>query len=350
MYRLKWHGITMPPIYVVEPNEREEARRFGIPFLIKPSDWTDEDLIKVCLYHWLVSKFPNISWSKVFDDYGMHSSLKVNVPAEYRENPGCWTDGWTSDDFEVTEGGAYRETAGGMEGDDVEIDYDSMRAWDFFDPSNVSANVEVLQKLKLLPKFMSDITDAIKSNLLDTSWMDGWNKKLDAPLGCYQGSSEAPNLIILDVSGSIPRGIASTMIGLIDTLRTQANADLIITSGTSKYWKRGDKLPTPTQLSYLVGGCNEATQFYQILNDHVLGKHWGNVIVFGDQDCPTERRFSFQQENAPKPAQLSATRIDNLMSFHTYCKLTPGYGRWVKDTSNRVPETIDTSWVSFMEY
>lgn len=349
MRKLKYAGVNLPPIWICTAKEADQARQMGVPFMVCPATWDNERIIKNILYRWLLDKFPYIKWSQLFH-VDSPSTMKIEVPAEYRENPGAWTDGYTGDSMDVTENGAYRETAGGMEEDDVDLnDYERVAFDEFFNPSDMTVDIEVLQKLRLLPKFMDDIASAIKSNLIDTAWMDGWNKKLDAPLGRYDSGSEAPNLIILDTSGSIPRGIAATMVSLIDTLRVQANADLIITSGTSRYWKRDEDLPTPEQLSHLCGGCNEARQFYKILNEHILGKHWGNVIVFGDQDSPTQGRFDNQQKDKPKQAMLSATRIDNLVCFHTYAHCTPGYGLWVKKCQPKVKETIDTDWVNQMK-
>lgn len=359
MYQLKISDIPLKPVWVVEPKERMLARSKGIPFIVKPTGWSDEDVVKGVLYNVLVSKFPYINWA---DKFGFRpTTLKVEkVASELRFNPGYDTndggiDAESADTMQVSD--SYRETGGGFADDD---EWTKVSTGEFFGDFGAYVDIDVLQQLKLLPKFMDDIATAIRTNLEGIAWLDGYNKKLGIPTGFYSTSSDAPNLIILDVSGSVPRGLSYTMLSLIDTLRTQCNADLIITSGRSKYWKCSEELPTPKELQKLVGGCNECEQFYEILRTKVLGKHWGNVIVFGDNDSPLELRYwyrgySFDQQRwvnaeeqrdkaAIKDNELQSTRIDNVLAFHTYSKTMPGYGLWTVQACPNVPVKYDTSW------
>jgi hypothetical protein len=347
MRKLRYPGIQLPTVWIAGKKEDVSMLRDkGIPYIISDAD--DEWILKVILFRYLERKFPHIRWGKVLGVSRYDAKeLKVQVADGYRENPGVETDiGWTDDAMQVSDG--YRETAGGVD-DPEPIEFDEIPGYDFFQPSKIAVNIEALQCLKILPTFMDDIASAIKKNLAATSWCDGWNKKLGLPLGSWMGSDDAPNLMILDTSGSIPRGVSATMISLIDTLRTQANADLIITSGRSRLFKKGEELPSPVQLRNMVGGCNEAREFYGILDSYVLGKHWGNVIVFGDNDAPTEPRFNTSQIYKPKDWKFTGTKIDNLLSFHTYAKVTPGYGRWVKWCCPDVKETRDNSWTEVMD-
>jgi hypothetical protein len=138
------------------------------------------------------------------------------------------------------------------------------------------------------------------------------------------------------------------MIALIDTLRHKANADLIITSGVSKWFEHDTELPNQKQLKSLIGGCNECVQFYKILKEHVLGKHWGNVIIFGDQDAPEDPRFKRYKDSWLKVNDYQGTKIDRVMAFHTYENIIPGYGLWTECASNK-PEVITNSkWVREM--
>lgn len=355
MHKLKYHGIKLPDIYVVEKSEAQDARDKGVPFVVRPKSWTDEDIIKRILYYWICEKFP---WIDIKMDKP-RVCLKIEVPAEYREDYGDGLGGYDSDTpeyMQFSEDGEYRESGGGVEESIDLFQYKEVKFDEFFDPKELSVDIEVLQKLKMLPVFLDDISNAIKQNLMNVSWMDGWNKKLGMPTGNFQGGTQAPNLIILDVSGSIPNGVASCMVSLIETLRTQADADLIVTSGSSHWYPKTGPCPTPEQLSYLVGGGNETQQFYKILNDHVLGKHWGNVIVFGDQDCPAgdsehESVSSWAKNNIRllDAKALAATRVDNLMGFHTYSSVKmPGYGRWALRTQLGT-QSVTCDWVRSMK-
>ncbi len=352
MYQLKIGTLPLPKLYVCEGRaEANKARELGIPYIIKPRSWDDDKLVKAVLYKTLINLFPAIKWKEVFGfSPSAANAVKVHVAAEHRDNPGFDTCGWSSPDMEVTDDGDYRSTGGGLDPDDKFEDvYTTTSIDDYIGDLGYAVNIEELQALKILPVFMDDIAKAIKTNLHNTAWCDGYNKKLGVPLGYWQGSQEAPNLIILDVSGSIPSGVASTMVSLIDTLRHQANADLIITSGRSVYYKAGDELPDPDRLSYLIGGCNECRQFYDILRKNIFGKHWGNVIVFGDQDAPEDRRFMKHKDCWIKGSEMSSTRIDRIMAFHTYERKIPGYGLWAEKAAPNAEIIYNTAWVNDMD-
>ena len=355
MHQLKIGNIQLKKVYVCSPSEAKDARAKGIPYIVKPKSWTDEQLAKAVLYRTLCKLFPYINWANRFFGCAEWNAEKrmpiVNVPAEYRENPGFDTNGCATDEMQVSDG--YRMTAGGFD-EDGDESWRTNSIGEFFGDFGSYVNLEELQQLRILPQWMDDIATAIKTNFNSMAWWDGYNKKLGVPTGYYSDGSDAPNLIILDTSGSIPRGIAFTMISLIDTLRHQANADLIITSGRSKYWAANEELPEPEELKGLVGGCNEATQFYQILRNRILGKHWGNVIIFGDNDAPTDRRLYHganrdkqRDKAAIKDTELQSTRIDNIMAFHTYSKDVPGYGLWAQQAAPNAPITFNTKWTEF---
>lgn len=349
--QLKIGTLDLPKVYICDSrSDAKTCRDKGVPYIIKPKNWTDDKLIKAVLFNTLQKKFPHIKWAELFGDK-FSRKPKVHKPivhetSTHRNNPGVGTCGRSGETMVVTDD--YRMTGGGLEEDD-EIVYTDTSIDDYLGQHVWNVSIEELQALKILPTFMDDIAEAIKSNIANTAWMDGYNKKLGIPVGHYQGSTDAPNLIILDTSGSIPSGVASTMVALIDTLRTQANADLIITSRRSVYFKANEDLPTPDQLSYLIGGCNECRQFYGILRDKILGKHWGNVIIFGDHDAPEARRFEKYSDCWLKDSDVQSTRIDRIMAFHTYHRSVPGYGLWAQKAAPKAEVVYNTEWVQSMD-
>lgn len=378
MYQLKIGSIPLPKLYVCDSTESRKCRQLGVPYIIKPKDWSDEKLVKAVLWRTLYNKFPKIKWKQLLgmtdrevgklrinvphvvedeDEFVPKPGVQVEVAAEYRDNPGYDTCGDSSEFMEVTDNAEYRMTGGGLDEDDTiatatHIEWEKQSMDRYIGDLGYYVNVEELQALHLLPVFLDDIANAIKLNLMNAAWCDGYNKKLGCNLGHWQGTDQAPNLIILDVSGSIPSGVAGTMVSLIDTLRSQANADLIITSGRSEYWAANTTLPSPDKLSYLIGGCNEREQFYAILRKHILGKHWGNVIVFGDQDAPADDRLDrYYRDDARhiSASELQSTRIDRIMAFHTYSKKVPGYGLWATTACPKAEVVYNTDWVNSME-
>lgn len=362
MYQLKIGTLPLPKLYVCDADEAKKARKLGVPYLIKPNTWDDEKLIKAVLWKTLCNKFPHIKWFSLLHISGSEAKKvriyvprKVEVEPLTRENPGYDTCGFSSPDMEVTKDGEYRMTDGGLGEDDVEYktEWERSSIDKYIGDMGYYVNIEELQALRILPTFLDDIANAIKLNIMNASWCDGYNKKLGCNVGHWQGTDQAPNLIILDVSGSIPSGVAGTMISLIDTLRHQANADLIITSGRSVFYPANSELPDPDKLSHFIGGCNERKQFYAILRKHILGKHWGNVIVFGDQDAPIDKRLDrYESANDPtQPLELleyQNTRVDRIMAFHTYANKVPGYGLWAKDAAPKAEVIFNHKWVDCM--
>lgn len=358
MHQLKIGQVPLPTIYVVQKkDEIEAARRHGIPYIVKPRGWSDDKLVKAVLFKTLRDKFPHIDWVKALHiTASSASNVEVVVPVSsaYR----C-TDGEDPFDLppdesmQVTEDGGYRPSDGGFDGDNPDLEdpgFDHLTIDEFIGDTLYQVSIEELQALRCLPVFLDDIADAIRQNLIGTEWMAGWNKKLACDMGRYQLGQQARNLIIVDVSGSIPSGVAGTMVTLCETMRSQCDADLIITGNRSWWYPNGEPLPSPDRLRATIGGCNECKQFYKILREHVIGRHWGNVIVFGDQDAPEDSRFARHKETWLKPEDAGHnTQIDNLLAFHTYRDAVPGYGLWVETLCPGVPTTTNKEWNKCMK-
>ena len=364
MRLLRYPGIKLPRVYVTD--DRSEAivmRESGIPYILtKDSD----DMIVLCvLYHWLSERFPHIKWR---EQLGLRRvcSYVVHVPGDRATEDEAESLGerLASDDSELTLDAKSEESVAtsddeatwhdvaddvreftGTNGNARSEEVVSLR--DFMADELSMVNIEQLQALGMLPAFMSDVTDAIRTNLLSSMrWRDGWNKRLGCALGDFSVGTKAPNLIILDISGSIPNGISSTMLQLIDTLRGQAEADLIVTGGSSYYWPASAELPSPEWIRANVSHSNEAVMFYRILRERLAGRHFGNVISFGDNDAPAD--YNFRNELDDKCG--IGIQVDRVMHFHTWKNRTQtGYAKWVHVANPNVEAVYDTSWCRMMD-
>jgi len=351
MRRLRIGQAKLPEIYVVSDRaEVAVAREYGIPYLVKPAGWDDEKLVKAVMMRMLWRRFPAIEWEQVLGiSHHERESLTIVSPVTRKRVKG--SNGFTASSAN-TGGEGYR----GLDDDGTQVSDDDDVEWarESLDHAigttwEEDVSIEELQRLKVLPTFLDDIATAIKRNLIGLQWHDGWNKKLGAPMGRVGMGSQAPNLMVLDVSGSIPGGVSKTMVTLIDTLRTQANADLIVTGDRSKWFGINDAVD-PYVVAECVGGCNEATQFYKILADHVCGRHFGNVVVFGDDDAPDDDRFRHDQKNKPYKKMIEAgTRFDNLLAFDTHFDKVPGYGLFVTEINPDIPIEYNHDWVKVMK-
>ena len=378
MRRLSYPGIKLPCVYVT--NDEAEVvmlRESGLPF-IRTAD-SDDRVVLCVLYHWLRKRFPHIDWRRQLGLTSAPRSYVVHVPGRVASKeeaegtrqmveeaegdldlPEEAADTAEEFDNDVADEEREQESESRHDVADDEREFsndghheevrDAIVGLEEFCADELShVNVEQLQALGFLPAFMSDVADAIRINLLTSmQWRDGWNKRLGCALGDFSVGTKAPNLIILDISGSIPSGISATMLELIDSLRSQAEADLIVTGGSSYYWPASAELPTPGWIRANVDRANEAVMFYRILRERLAGRHFGNVISFGDNDCPVD--FARYEGTEPDEDAGMGIIVDRVMHFHTWQNHTrTGYAKWVHDANPNVEEVFDTSWCECME-
>ena len=373
MHKLQVGGLPLPEVYVCRTKaEAMTLSDNGIPYI--KTSMPDIDIVKVVLYRILRNKFPHIKWRKIL---GESCTRRLNVivpgrkvqtdedgdkePISTDPNTAIPSDG-IQDDAEQDEEEDFEEEEDVYKGHDVSFIAEDYREFDcegvedvkdrivsvddfcFDEASHV--NIETLQALGFLPKFMDDAANAIRINLENRMmWRECWNKRLGAAVGDVDYSTEAANLIILDISGSIPEGISATMLRLVDSLRTQTNAEVIITGSTSMYWGDGENLPEPEWIRNHIGYGNESMEFFKILRDHIQGRHFGNVISFGDNDCPYYR---FNPRDTPENNPLVGVQVDRVMHYHTTFNRETGYARWVKIFCPDAEQVIDTSWCEVM--
>lgn len=335
--KLETDGIPLPRIYVAQTMEDVSvAKRNGLPYVIWRGD--HRTLLAVVLLPSLKKLLPGVDWEKFLDIDSIERNHLINVHGGGSSSPSRTSQYVTDRSRTVDSADSEREFTGGSEEQEHtntgEVDIKKLAS-----KMDGELNIEALQHLNLLPAFIGDIRDCVRANLTGgTEWRYGWNKKLGAAVGTCDMLPEPNNLIIIDVSASIPDGISSTMLVLAETLREQCCADLIITSAQSRFYPRRSELPTPEQIRVDVGYGNERHQFMKILRDHVAGKHWRNVIAFGDYDYPGK----LLSENE----EVLTAQVDRLISYHTRRKdEVAGYVLWCLELDPK-PEivTTDTDW------
>lgn len=311
MYQLTIGGVKLPKLYVCSNDaDVDTCRSNGIPYLIWKKD--PDSLIKLVMYPTLKKMFPYINWENQLGikECDVDNGIVYN-PENYNYYSG-------SDD------GVCNTALDSYVGD----------------LSN-KVNIEILNDLRLLPKFLGDIVDNIKDNYDQYLWAEGWNKKLGAAVGNYAPTTDADNLIIIDVSSSIPFGIAATLLSLADTMRNQAKANLIVTGSRSEYFEFGEELPSPEVLRRRIGRSNEGVMFAKIIEEHIYGKHIGNVICFGDEDAPDAW---WNDHEAMSKLSFESVQVDAIWGYHTRQKKLPGYALWAKKVNPYADINLDTSW------
>ena len=369
MRLLKTGGIPLPEIYICTSSmDAMKLRGTGIPYIITKLD--DLDIVKLILMSTLERKFPHIDWNQIL---GVKTRRRLNVIVsgsvsgnlDDEDEPIDETDDQSvigspsevdnpdSCDHEISEIASSDRNFGGVHGF-TGINEEKIPVDRYCADMASSVNIEQLQELGLLPKFMDDIATAIRMNLEGSMrWMDSWNKRLSACVGNMVYTESLPNLIILDVSWSIPEGISATMLELIETLRDRAEADLIVTGGTSKYWSRDEELPSPARIRGMIPRSNESTCFAAILREKITGRKFGNVISFGDYDNPyrygtLEGNNLKINEDFTKTFGLQGTEVKRCLHYHTIHKDRTGYAKWCKAISPGCEEVFDNTWCKVM--
>lgn len=362
MHVLETRGLPLPEIVVVDPDEVSKIRRTGLPYVVKPTPkFSDEKILKSLLFGVLQKMFPYVIFDRTFGNNvelvaPVHSGLVL--PETMRTGGSCGnaedSEYWIEEEQELVDRDGYRYTVDdSMHDPDDPQEYGTVSVEKLWADGAFQVDVSQLMDAGLLPKFLMDIGEAIRHNLKSYTWLDCWNRKLGLDIGEFNMTDERPNLIVLDISGSIPRGVAYTMVGLIDTLRQQANADLIVNSGSSQWWPKEEPIDLH-EINAIIGGCNEARQFYQILDEHVLGKKWGNVIGFGDEDAPmnkvinsqiSERYGKGRAIQLPEEWKWDQTEIGNVLGYHTRKRDMPGYLLWTRDCKTEQEQIMGCSWV-----
>lgn len=377
LQRVSIAGVELPRLYIAE-NDKDVAiaKANGIPYV----KWKQgqEALLRQLLRPTLEKMFPGISWNEVLGRKRSSKSMIVSVPGVQCECDGTVAD-YDKDEMlqaqlaydniasEVPRGWLVNEDENGTPvrivdiakddrdcpGNNSSLGYDHvfngemLTIEEYVGDLSSSVDIDALQKLGMLPKFLGDITDNIKHNISQSMrWTEGYTKKLGYPLGRFNAKAELPNLVIIDVSHSIPDGIAATMLTLADTLRSQCNAELIITSARSGYYETGAELPSPQALRDYYGRANESTEFLGILAKHVAGREFGHVISFGDNDNPGFKAIT--EPTVPCSVRMAGTKVHAVHHYHTHGNRKTGYARWVHECCPEVDAEYDSSWCSVM--
>lgn len=385
LQRVAIEGIQLPRLYIAEnQTDVDTARANGIPYV----KWRhgQEQLVKQLLRPALEQLFPGIKWNKVLGKRKPIRSEVVlcegnihddEIEVADHDNAAMLKAQYGYDDVVDTldhdwqlpnEDGEYtREVPIAIERRDCVADYsndvckyvfqeDRMSIEQYVGDLSSCVNIDVLQKLGLLPQFVGDVADCIKKNLSQSmQWTEGYTKKLGYPLGKFNTRNPLPNLLIIDVSASIPDGIASTMISLADTLRSQLNAELIITSQRSGYYACGDELPKPQTIRDYYGRSNESAEFFAILEKYIAGREFGHVISFGDNDCPGSIHKAYDWHTSTYvSAAMTNTKVHMVHHYHTGGSwvddnIPTGYAKWVTECCPNVDQVFDQSWCKVMK-
>ena len=369
MHRLKLGTLKLPEVYVCKNQEAvDTCRDSGIPY-IKWFYGTDTDLILSIMLPALQKAMPGVDWYRMCrikggrirevtvitpppSGYAVEGDNEWNIDTESITSP----EPMDSDEFDpvgqdVDEDFDEVETDSSNTlrrcgGDSLQRQEENISIEDFLGSSLSKVDPEIISEMGLMPKFLGEIEDNIRYNIMQSlKFRDSYNKKLGCCVGNFDNELPSSNLLILDVSASIPWGVADTLLKMVDTMREQANADLIVHAGRSVWFAKGDKLPSPNKLRRMCPRGQEAQEFSEIIYEHVCGRSFDNVISFGDYDAPwggyDDVINSYVKKNPPS--------VGKLWCYHLYANDRTGFTQWVDICSPNCEKEYKTGWAQCMK-
>ena len=299
--------VELPTIFLVENEDDFNQLPRGLPYIVG----TQKELgfIRVflefqVLYRSCMKTKLSINWLKCLEKLGYKNVRTYNLSS----------------------GGTF---TGGNPEDNAQIPIDS------FIEDQYLVNFDKLTELKVLPTWLDDLRASIETNIIDEVTFDpsSFNKQLGLNIGGATLKHNKKNLLILDVSGSIPDGVVKTITGLAKLMSKKFYADVMVTGGQT-YLIEYDDVPNSdfVALAAKAGRNNEGEMYRKIVKEK---RDYNTVISFGDDDNPgafdrsTECNFT----------------VETLFSLHTKGQHTnniTGYARWFKPRTTHIVK----DWIS----
>lgn len=293
--------VNLPVIYLVENDKELSSIPLGIPF-IKGSikDYNEYVRIlewEVLLRSALATGLP-FKWELILKENGFKN---LYTAVAYSEQ--CV---YSNDESTITLDGTLNPVT------------PSSTLSDFIADISYQVDFECLKNLKVIPTWFSEkIEEAIKSNIMSSiTWNPSlYNKKLNNVTGDVSLTTQNKNLIIIDISGSIPKSIAKACLLLSKTMSTQFYADLIITGARSGLFDYSEVEGLDIDQVYTdYGQNNESKDFRAILSE---SRSYDNVICFGDNHTPLRGWGNDEDISFKQAYEICKFKVNKIFSFHT---------------------------------
>jgi len=271
--------IKIPPIFLIENEEDFKNLPKGIPYIIGTQ--AELKFITVFLEFQVLYK----------------SCLNTGIPIKWLD---CLRKIGYSNvrNYELHSGGFYTDGGSG----EYAINIDNFVEDQYF------VDFDELSKLKILPVWLEDIKASIETNIIDEVTFDptAFNKQLGINIGYSNIKHNMKNLLILDISSSMPPSVVLTITNLAKLMSKKFYADVILT-GKRSYLIDYDDVPNTDIVGAVksYGGGNEGDMYREIIKEH---KEYNTVISFGDNDAPSYYTSS---------GDVCNFKVQTLYSLHT---------------------------------
>lgn len=326
--------LKLPQVFFITDREEIKKLPIGVPFIFGQPKM-EKYIIRMLEYEVLFQSaiksgypfnFKQILKDNGFldiEDFGYNNSVYMEFT----------TDGLINEEGELKEFATL---------EDSEEQFKS-----FVRDSAVYVDVTKLKELNVFPVWLDTIEKAIETNIHNFAVFNNnmYNKKLEGMYGGLELTNPNKNLIIIDISGSIPRAVSSTCLTLAKNLSETFYADLMITGSITTLYPYEEIHLLDVEKAYENGQNNDQVYFKKIVSAEE--RHYKTAIVFGDNDSPC-RAWNYGEPtlSIADGKKLCKWKIDHLISLHTKgTEHIAAYGSWFSPlTEERVKD-----WCKYLD-
>jgi hypothetical protein len=344
MKLLESKKFPLPEVFLVTNRAEIKEIPVGVPFIY--ADKKDETaLIRLLEYEVLFTSakrtgFP-FNFAKILKDNG-YLDLQ-----QFEFSHPVYMDYATEDNYE--EGYAFESSK--------KLEKSSCTKFkDYVRDNAAYVDLEKLKDLNVFPIWLDTIEKAIHTNIHNFAVFNNnmYNKKLEGMYGAIDLVPPHRNLIVIDISGSIPKAVSSTCLTMAKNLSETFYADLLITGSKSTLYLYEELYKLDISTIYEENGTDNDQQFFKdlLVNEK---KIYRTAIVFGDNHSPC---YSWNNEynknttniSKEKGKEISQWEVEKVVSFHTSNKnkgdtFLAGYADWFepKETEHIL------NWVKYLK-
>lgn len=313
--------IQLPIVYLIENDEDLKELPFGIPFM-RGAMSNYRKFVQVL--EW------DVLWKAAQESglpFNWHKILKKH---KFK----TWTDAKAYTPFIKKESSLSKEEIEAIKAEGTPDGSVKTSTDELLNDASYKVNIELLQDLNLIPSWYSDVEKAISENVTNSIVYNPtlYTKKLDMPLGDFEYGKIEKNVIIIDISGSIPSSVSSTTLVLAKTLSEKFYADLVITGSKTTLYEYNIIDTLDIDSIYTENGTdNDQAWFKKVVSEP---RNYKSAIVFGDNHHPGQRwRNTFNKKTKyisdEQGKEICKWKVKEILSFHTHSvDYIAGYARW----------------------
>ena len=332
--------FKLPVLYFISDRAEIKTLPIGVPFIFA-DEGTKSHIIQILEFEILYQK-------------ALASGLPFNfkqilIEAGYKDLKDYWWNHTVYIDY-ATGDGVGEE---GLEWETKSISEDDTLFKQFIKDSTVYVDVKKIKGLNLFPIWLDKIEDAISTNIHNFAVYNPnmYNKKLDGMYGSLDLVSPDRNLIIIDISGSIPKAVSTTCLALGKNLAESFYTDLLITGSKSTLYSYENLHELNVNTIYEENEMdNDQVWFKKLVTGDV--KHYKSAVIFGDNHhpgAPWNNRYNKNTSTISDAdgKKMCKWKVDKIISFHTTSgSQLAGYGRWFDTPKGEIEYIKD--WLTYL--